>query len=685
MRSFIAIHLVSALVFSFFSFAVPIANAGPADPPGNNGTIKINQEEISDNGNQGNHPHVKCTFYIDFYGYDKGPDLNAYYRFHTISGGQNSTTIKDGTVFIGEDEAGGATDHDASVEVTLLKSELIAAGAQYNQNQGFHIKLTIEADGSIGNNTKSKTFWVEGCDPTTTVEVVKILQPLDDPGRFDLKINKTIYKENAGNGDSTGAQVVDPNKKIVVKETAGDNSSLTNYATQIICENQDQEVLASESRDGAGSRQLTLNKDKVEAGDAIVCTFTNTRIEDEPEYGSITIVKNTVGGDGAFDFTGDLGNFTLTTSGATSTRTFSKLAPGTFSVAETVPAGWDLTNTVCSDQSLVTAISLQANEHITCTFTNTKRGQIVVEKQTNLKGDTTKFSFNPSWSDVSLTLSGGESQESELLAPGNYSVAEENIPTNWKLESAICDNEDVATNIQLEAGETVTCVFTNTYTKPEIPRVEINVSKGFCQLIPELSFWGIPEIRPQFQVALDELNPLQAAGCGDIATTPVTFTLHIGDSSKGEIIDTKTLSEFQDYGWNGTTFSVHVNQTYTICESFEGNYTPWAANIPSFTVLLNSSVNAGFEFTEGNCITVEVGQWNENIAFVNIPTPTNVPTPTPSPIPTPTPKQVLGEQIERPKVLAAITELPSTGVGAQSINLMLSLFLGAVLTRRQIN
>ena len=33
--------------------------------------------------------------------------------------------------------------------------------------QGFHIKLTIHADGAQGNDTKYKVFWVTGCQPPT--------------------------------------------------------------------------------------------------------------------------------------------------------------------------------------------------------------------------------------------------------------------------------------------------------------------------------------------------------------------------------------------------------------------------------------------------------------------------------------------------------------------------------------
>ena len=95
--------------------------AGPAsaapNPPGNNGTIKIDNDPFDDAPN--NEPHVGCTFEVDFYGYDAG-DLNAdvTFRAHPPTGvGQVLLTD---VVFIGEDDNGGGGSEaglDASVDV----------------------------------------------------------------------------------------------------------------------------------------------------------------------------------------------------------------------------------------------------------------------------------------------------------------------------------------------------------------------------------------------------------------------------------------------------------------------------------------------------------------------------------------------------------------------------------------
>ncbi|GAA1580198.1 MAG TPA: hypothetical protein VGN37_19520 [Actinocatenispora sp.] len=145
----------------------PQANADQAtnghNPPGNNSTIKIEGEDISTPPD--NNPHQGCTFQVEFYNYDKG----AYYADVTFT---DQAPTKDGGVhvvsgdthpFIGGDDAGGGNDLDARVEYT------VAFTGEPQPQQGYHIKITVEAPGSIGHNAKYKVFWVQGCEaPPTT-------------------------------------------------------------------------------------------------------------------------------------------------------------------------------------------------------------------------------------------------------------------------------------------------------------------------------------------------------------------------------------------------------------------------------------------------------------------------------------------------------------------------------------
>ena len=90
--------------------------------------------------------------------------------------------------------------------------------------------------------------------------------------------------------------------------------------------------------------------------------------------GSITIVKETnpAGGTG-FDFSGDLGNFTLNDG---DNQTFTDLDAGDYDVTEDVPAGWNLDSVICTggDSTPINngvTIHLNSGEDITCTFNNT--------------------------------------------------------------------------------------------------------------------------------------------------------------------------------------------------------------------------------------------------------------------------------------------------------------------------
>src|SRR5262245_17194145 len=203
---------------------------------------------------------------------------------------------------------------------------------------------------------------------------------------------------------------------------------------------------------------------ELDPGETITCTFTNTK------RGHIIVDKVTVpGGDPqsfSFDANGGTSpayaDFSLTDAAAPNDQV---LKPGAYSVSETVPAGWDLTSSVCTssigDTEAPGSLELDAGETITCTFTNTKRGQIIVEKQTLPNGSSQSFEFDPSYSS-NFFLTDGQQNSSGFLAPRTFSVAEVNIPAGWTLSSAVCSDGSPVNAISLQPGEIVTCVFTNT-------------------------------------------------------------------------------------------------------------------------------------------------------------------------------------------------------------------------------
>lgn len=147
-----------------------------------------------------------------------------------------------------------------------------------------------------------------------------------------------------------------------------------------------------------------------------------------------------------------------------------------------------------------------------------QRGQIVVVKQvTDGSSTSQEFEFSTSYGEGFSLSDGGENASGDL-APGTYSVTE-SVAAGWTLESAVCDDGSDPEQVDLTAGETVTCTFTND---------EVEVSP---EILPEIAITKSPDV--------DVANP------GDVvdfifvisnpsATEPVRIT-SIADSAFGEL------------------------------------------------------------------------------------------------------------------------------------------------------
>jgi hypothetical protein len=312
---------------------------------------------------------------------------------------------------------------------------------------------------------------------TGTIEVKKVLSPSSDPGRFNLLIDGTIEASNVGNGGTTGVETV-VTGTYIVSETAGTGTSLADYTTTY-----------SWSRNGGAptpgsgtSVSITVND-----GDTIVCTFTNEK------KATIIIQKVTqpAGGTG-FNFEDDIEapNAFMLNDGET--KTFSGLVSGTYTVTEADPTpDFDLTAITCDDGASASpstgdvgqrkaTINLDPGETVTCTFTNTERGTIIIKKVTYPAGGAGfTFTFDPTAAlpggmidNFSLDDGGTETYNDRV--PGIYTVTEDDpmgTPGDYNLTGLVCvenkvDNstEDLGSRqatIRLDPGETVTCTFTN--------------------------------------------------------------------------------------------------------------------------------------------------------------------------------------------------------------------------------
>ncbi len=184
------------------------------------------------------------------------------------------------------------------------------------------------------------------------------------------------------------------------------------------------------------------------------------------EAGTIIVEKQTnpQGSAQSFDFTGDAAG----SIGDDQQIIVDNLAPGNYSSTESVPAGWNLTDIVCNDDDSTVNIGtatanfvLDAGETVTCVFINTSLtatdGTITILKQASPSNTGRSFDFTGDLG--SFSLMHGDLVV-ETRAPGVYAVAE-TVPAGWQLDSAVCDDGSPVGAIDLTAGESVTCTFTN--------------------------------------------------------------------------------------------------------------------------------------------------------------------------------------------------------------------------------
>ena len=227
--------------------------------------------------------------------------------------------------------------------------------------------------------------------------------------------------------------------------------------------------------------------------------------------GRVILTKKAVGGDGTFHFTATgaslAGYFPkdATTVGGIWSKTFEMIDPdNSYTITETVPEGWDLTALSCNVGTHDTppigfpntgkvSFTIPSSGEVTCTFENTKRGQIKIEKYSY--DGTGIFTFDLTWMtgpyipptpppasikrtiDTSITNPGhadfGWLVPYGVFGQGSYTLTETNIPDRWMQMTLKCvsdldptktyewDPESHDVVINLAPGETVTCTIRN--------------------------------------------------------------------------------------------------------------------------------------------------------------------------------------------------------------------------------
>ncbi len=216
-----------------------------------------------------------------------------------------------------------------------------------------------------------------------------------------------------------------------------------------------------------------------------------------PRPGRIIVDKVTIpaGATDIFNFTASYspGSFSLTD--AAPPNDSGLIPPGTYTITENAKPGWYLNGSVCQSGATAASpgssttfgstatINLAAGVTVTCTFTNTKMGRIIVDKVTVPAGDPTVFQFTAGYqANFSLTDT-ATPNDSGPLSPATYALNETAVP-GWTTSLACADPDGgtaqsgAAARIDLDAGETIICTFTNTKTVVDVKPGTIIVTKN---------------------------------------------------------------------------------------------------------------------------------------------------------------------------------------------------------------
>jgi hypothetical protein len=214
----------------------------PGDPPGNNGTVKIEQGAQGDE-DLGNEPHGdNCNLWLEFYGFDANQTATITFALQspTKPKGTDPVLLQDKDVQISKDAAGGGpNDREtdvaaAQVDYGYMLSQALD-GVTPHPKQGYHIKLSVDVNGAPGAS-KHKVFWLAPCAQTGPASTLRIAKALEGTGQgpfaFDLNcnhrpLNRTFTLQG---GDKLDITDVPPGTTCVVSETDKKNAESTTIA-----------------------------------------------------------------------------------------------------------------------------------------------------------------------------------------------------------------------------------------------------------------------------------------------------------------------------------------------------------------------------------------------------------------------------------------------------------------------
>lgn len=331
----------------------------------------------------------------------------------------------------------------------------LPSGAANQSGFRFRFRATMNSNGD--------TFYLDDVSLTadaipTTASLTVIKHVVTDNGGTATAGNWNLAVSSSNGGTGTG--------------NAAGSESGTTYTLQA-----GKQYSVAESGGPSGYSQSSSSDCTIAsatAGGSYTCTITN---DDQP--GHLTIVKNTVGGDGLFLFTvsgPSASTPNVQTLGLTGTTGALTVNAGTYSIAEGGGGSWNLTSATCDDGSsslsgsTVSGINVPLGANVTCTFTNTKKGSITVSKDVvgpehdgQHAGVSDSHPFNVTLDSNQKTISEGASKTYSELTPGTYTIAEIGDP-DFDLLRISGDNDNNAANgapVVVTAGQDTAVTVTN--------------------------------------------------------------------------------------------------------------------------------------------------------------------------------------------------------------------------------
>jgi hypothetical protein len=114
-------------------------------------------------------------------------------------------------------------------------------------------------------------------------------------------------------------------------------------------------------------------------------------------------------------------------------------------------------------------VKVAPGETITCTYVNTEKGSVAIEKVTDPDPDPsdpdTVFTFQAPTGLTDITVANGQTSQAQAVSPGQYQFTEDAAP-GWAFDSVTCDDTDSTgangtIDFEVQPGEDVVCTVVN--------------------------------------------------------------------------------------------------------------------------------------------------------------------------------------------------------------------------------